>query len=279
MKLFGIKENIIAFALAAVFVAGGAGALTVRAAGCIDKSATVHITAQVGSEDNTIFAQSYNGKVDIDLYKIAVFQESGEPLLTDSFKNSGIELGVLKDAPKVADIEKKIVEPAIKAIEGKKPDALISASRQKGTFSGNVAISAGAGIYLYVPKSASDDKYKYDFVPYVIMAPSSDYVTDGAVEEKWNYEVSFIIKPQATPINVNIPEEPTPTHGDDIVGFGEDVIEIGSELVPLAGGSPKTGDEILPLVACGAAFILGLVLLGIYFKMVFSGKREEEQTS
>ena len=261
MKFFKIRENIVALALAAVFVVGGTGALKVCAAGHIDKAATVTITAQVGSDDNTVFAQSYKGKVDINLYKIADMDISGNPYLTDNFKNCGIELAVLEDTPKVADIEKKIVEPAMEVISEKQPDALISASRKSSNLTGTVAISSGAGIYLYVPQSVSDEKYKYDFVPYVIVAPSSDYVAGGNGDEKWKYDVNFIIKPQATPIKVNIPDEPTPTHGDDIVGFGEDIIEMESPLVPLSGGSPKTGDEILPLLCCAIAFLLGLALL------------------
>ncbi|SDH95753.1 hypothetical protein SAMN05421493_10627 [Pseudobutyrivibrio sp. 49] len=276
MKFFGIKENIFALLLTVIIAVGGAGVITAHAAGHIDTDATVTITAQVGKEDTSVFAQSYNGKVDINLYKIATLDEAGLPVLSPSYKNSGIDLSVLANNPKVADIEKNIVEPAVKAAGSQQADAVITASRQNNIFSGTATIDKGVGIYLYVPQPVSDEKYKYSFTSYVIYAPSSDFIVTGAADadKTWKYNVSFIIKPQETPIEVNIPDEPTPTHGDDddVVGFGEDIIEMGSQ-VPLYGRSPKTGDSVLPIIFCGIAFIIGMAFILWYFRMASDNKK------
>lgn len=272
MKLFGVKENIFALFCSAIIAVSGIGVFTAHAAGHIDTDATVTITAQVGKDDTSVFAQSYNGTVDINLYKIATLDEAGSPLLSPSYKDSGIDLSILSNNPKVADIEKNIVAPAVKAAGGKKADVKITASRQKDTFSGNVSINKGAGIYLYIPQPVSDDKYKYSFMSYIIYAPSSDYIVTGAPEsdDTWKYDVDFIIKPQETPIvpsTPDNPDEPTPPGGEDVIEFGEEII-IQDSKVPLYGGSPKTGDSVLPIVFCGIAFLLGIVLILWYFKMV-----------
>ena len=275
MKFFGVKENIFALVLTAIVAIGGTGVVTAHAAGYIDTDATVTITAQVGKEDTSVFAQSYNGNVDIKLYKIATLDQTGQPVLSPSYKESGIDLSVLTNNPKVADIEKNIVKPAVKAASKQQEDAVITASRQDNNFCGNVAISKGAGIYLYIPQPVSDEKYKYSFMPYLIYAPTSDYIATGAVDadSTWKYDVVFIIKPQETPVEVNIPDEPTPTHGDEIVGFGEDIIEMESP-VPLYGGSPKTGDSILPILFCGIAFLVGVAFILWYFRMESKKKQQ-----
>lgn len=53
---------------------------------------------------------------------------------------------------------------------------------------------------------------------------------------------------------------------------GTEIIYIKDGLVALAG--PKTGDSILPLVACAVALLLGVMLVLYYFKMT---KKEEEE--
>lgn len=277
MRFFGIKKNMVAFALAAVVTAFCTNAMDVYAAGPINVDATVNITAQVGKDDTSMFAKSYSGTVDINLYKIAVLDETGKPELSDSYQNCGIDITVLNNNPKVADIEKNIVEPAVKAAGTKQADAVITASRKDSSISGKISIESGAGVYLYVPQSASDDKYKYSFMPYIIYAPTSDYVVSGvaASDDTWKYDVSFIIKPQETPITVYTPDEPRTPHEDEIVEWGEDIIEMESPLVPLAG--PKTGDSLLPLILCSLAFLFGLGLIAWYFSLISGNKKIIEE--
>ncbi|SCZ80989.1 hypothetical protein [Pseudobutyrivibrio xylanivorans] len=278
MKFFDIKKNMVAFALAAVVAVGCADAIDVYAAEPVNTNATVNITAQVGKDDASVFAKSYTGTVDINLYKIAVLDETGKPQLSDSYQNCGIDITVLNNSPKVADIEKNIVEPAVQAANGKQPDAVITASRKDGSISGKVSIASGAGVYLYIPQPVSDEKYKYNFVPYIIFAPTSDYVASGVAgaDETWKYDVSFIIKPQETPIIVEQPpHNPTTPHEDEIVEWGEEIIEMESPLVPLAG--PKTGDSLIPMILCGLALLFGLGLMAWYFSLVAGNKKVVEE--
>ncbi len=278
MKFFGIKKNMLAFALVAVVAACCAGTIDVYAADAVNTDATVTITAQVGKDDTSVFAKSFEGTVDINLYKIAVVDETGNPIISDSYQNCGIDISVLNNSPKVADIEKNIVEPAVKAASGKTADAVITASRKDGSISGQISIANGAGIYLYVPQSVSDEKNNYSFVPYIIFAPTSDYIVSGVAgaDETWKYDVSFIIKPQETPIIVEIPDDPTPTHGDEIVHWGEDIIEMESP-VPLFGGNPKTGDSIIPMLVCGIGLLFGLGLIAWYFSLLGRNKKIVEE--
>lgn len=277
MKFFGIKKNMVAFALVAVVTTFCTNAIDVHAAGPVNVNATVNITAQVGMDDTSVFAKSFDGTVDINLYKIAVLDETGRPELLDSYQNCGIDITVLNNSPKVADIEKNIVEPAVMATGTKQADAVITASRKDGSISGKISIESGAGVYLYVPQPVSDDKNKYSFMPYIIYAPTSDYVVSGVADadDTWKYDVSFIIKPQETPITFDTPNEPTTPHEDEIVEWGEDIIEMESPLVPLAG--PKTGDLILPLILCGLALLFGLGLIAWYFSLVSGSKKIVEE--
>lgn len=264
MLLKKIKKAIVL--VAATVVVFGAAVCNVSAATHIDKNANINITAQIGEDDSSVFSKTYNGTVNIDLYKIADLDEAGNPQLLSRYADANIDLSVLSNKPVVADVEKKIVGPAIKAVKGQAADYCITASKNNGSFSGAISIKAGTGIYLYIPREASDAKYNYSFIPYIIYAPSSEYIASGKTsgDDTWKYDVSFILKPSETPIEVTIPEDPTPKHPEEIIEFDEDVIEMGSQ-VPLFGGRPKTGDSLLPIVLCGIAFIIGMGMIIWYF--------------
>jgi hypothetical protein len=264
MLLKKVKNAIVFFA--ATVVVSGAVVCNVSAATNIDKNADINITAQIGEDDSSVFSKTYNGTVNIDLYKIADLDEAGNPQLLSRYAGSDIDLSVLSDKSVVADVEKKIVGPAIKAVKGQAADYRITASRNNGSFSGAISIKAGAGIYLYIPRATSDDKYNYTFIPYIIYAPSSEYIASGKTggDDTWKYDVSFILKPSETPIEVTIPDDPTPKHPEEIIEFDEDVIEMGSQ-VPLFGGRPKTGDSLLPIIICGLALVIGMGMIIWYF--------------
>lgn len=61
---------------------------------------------------------------------------------------------------------------------------------------------------------------------------------------------------------------------------GTELVQIDDSDVPLAGndntngGSPQTGDSILPFVICGIGFLLGMGLIGCYIKLVNDKKKE-----
>ena len=67
MKFFGITRRIVAITFAAAFAICSAGALKVYAAGGVDTSATISIKAQVGKNDEPLFAQNYAGKVKMNI--------------------------------------------------------------------------------------------------------------------------------------------------------------------------------------------------------------------
>ena len=54
---------------------------------------------------------------------------------------------------------------------------------------------------------------------------------------------------------------------------GTEVVVIDDDDVPLAGDSPLTGDSILPIVFCGILFVVGLMFVIAYFRLV--NKKEE----
>ena len=55
---------------------------------------------------------------------------------------------------------------------------------------------------------------------------------------------------------------------------GQQVIAIDEPTTPLAGGSPQTGDSIVPLVGCTAGLLVGMVLIGWYFIISKKGRKE-----
>ncbi len=172
----------------------GVGAHSLRAATRVETDKTVTITALVDLNDGSKFASDYNGKVEIELYKVASLDESGNPKLTSNFANSGIDLTVLQNKPTVDDVKTAIVDKAIPVSESLEADKVITLDREQQQTSASVSIEAGAGIYLYIPQPAEDDRYKYEFTPYVIYAPGSEYIASGQGSDEWNYDVSFRLK-------------------------------------------------------------------------------------
>lgn len=288
MKYFDVMRKIVVLTTGLFLTVCMLDAYKVQAAGRVDLDATVSITAQVGKEDSSAFAKSYNGTVDIDLYKIGNLDQVGTPLLAGDYKDSGIDFQVFKNSPKVADIEKNIVEPAVKAVSGKQADFTICASRNGDSFAGTAKIPSGAGIYLYIPRPVKDQEHSYSFVPYIIFAPTSDFIASGnaAGDDTWKYDVTFIIKPEETPTEVPIPDSPVPTHKDpennpapsnEVVGEGEDeIVMLSEEPVPLSheAKNPKTGDLVWPIIILSITFLIGAGMIVWYICVTKKAKNK-----
>ncbi|SEA66033.1 hypothetical protein SAMN02910384_02027 [Pseudobutyrivibrio sp. ACV-2] len=202
------KKGLIGIVLAAALVVGTLGAHSIHAAGRVDTDATVKITANIDSGDGSVFASEYKGIVEIGIYKVATVDEVGTSQLLDEFNDGTVDLSVLKidseNKPSVENITSKIVNPAKDIIEKNgdiEPTRIITLDRSKDEKTSSVDIEAGAGIYLYLPKTVKDEKYKYEFTPYIIYAPTSDYImSGGAGSDEWKYESVFTLKSKATPL-------------------------------------------------------------------------------
>ncbi len=55
---------------------------------------------------------------------------------------------------------------------------------------------------------------------------------------------------------------------------GQQIIYLDEDVVPQKGDNPKTGDSILPIVFCGIALCIGLMLILWYFKLTKENKEE-----
>lgn len=195
------KKNTLAFILTAAIVVSGFSVYKSNAAGRVDLTKDVKITAVVDSNSDTSeFAKEYVGEVKIELYKIADLDAAGNPTLSEEFKTSDVDLSVLGPNTTVEDTKTKIVNPAVDfvkehdnltkiTIDGKKTEAGMEAS---------ATIKNGAGIYLYyVSKTVQDTKNEYIFTPAVFYAPSSEYVLSGTGKDEWEYEVKIAPKAKA----------------------------------------------------------------------------------
>ncbi len=61
-----------------------------------------------------------------------------------------------------------------------------------------------------------------------------------------------------------------------VLDDGTEIVIIDDDDVPLTtGGSPQTGDSILPLIMCAVALLIGIMLILWYFKMTKEQGREE----
>ncbi|SDB34718.1 hypothetical protein SAMN02910298_01694 [Pseudobutyrivibrio sp. YE44] len=194
------KKTIIGVALAAVLALGGFSVQSLRAAERVDTAATVTITANIDSNDTSVFASRYKDSwnadsivemdpVTVDLYKIASLEETGT--LSPDSRFSNIPVGELLKSPNADTIIEKIVTPAKEIAEGLSPDKTIAF--ENGSLSATATIPGGAGLYLYIPK-AKDNRYSYNFISYVILAPNSDYTDTTGTSDKWNYNVGFSLK-------------------------------------------------------------------------------------
>ena len=188
------KKGLIGISLALALCVMGVGAHTLRAAGRVDTNKSVKITAVVSEDENSIFTEEYAGKVTINLYKIATLDETGKATLTDKFNGADIDLSILDKSPSVDDVKTEIVDKAITVAENLRADATISLNRGAGKTSESTEIAAGAGIYLYLPQDAQDESYIYKFTPYIVYAPTSDYILFGEGSDEWEYESKFILK-------------------------------------------------------------------------------------
>lgn len=209
MKNLGFsRKKLIAIAATVVTLAASFGAYSVNAAGHIDLTADVNISAAIGAGDTSQFATSYEGEIVIDLYKIAELDESGNIKgLTADFANSEADLSVLTNKTSEDDVKTKMVEKVkpVAQSDAVKPTATITAIKTKdGLTNASAKISNGAGIYLFVPHDCSDDDFNYTFTSYILYAPTSDYITFGSGSDEWKYDVNFLLKSEAKPKNGNV---------------------------------------------------------------------------
>ena len=87
--------------------------------------------------------------------------------------------------------------------------------------------------------------------------------TNSIVNKIVNHDKQTIVKQVAKTLGdgtqiVIIDEDKVPTSGSTVIG----------------GGNPRTGDSIVPLMACGFALVIGLLLILWYFKMTKDEKEE-----
>ena len=194
-----IRRNLIMLTVAALIVAS-LGIHKINAATRVEVDKTVTITACISNDDTSVFATEFSGVVEIELFKLAALDEAGTATLTDGFKDKNIDLTVLDNKPTVEDIKTSIVTPAVSAAENLTPDAVIVVDRTKQMASGSVDIEGGAGIYLYKPVDISDGRYSYTFTPYIVFAPTSTFIQTGSGDDTWEYESTFSLKSEETPL-------------------------------------------------------------------------------
>ena len=167
------------------------------AAGRVDLEKDVNITANIDTNDNSLFVKNYKGNVEVKVFQLATMDEFGNLTLTSDFEGAGIDLSVLDNEPTVTSIKAGIVDRAVKAAENITDSAkykTITINRADGQTSESITIQNGAGLYLYLPVDVTDDEYIYKFTPYIIFAPSSDYIVTGQGSDEWKYDVSFKLK-------------------------------------------------------------------------------------
>ena len=59
------------------------------------------------------------------------------------------------------------------------------------------------------------------------------------------------------------------------VPAGSEIVKINDPTIPLAGGGPATGDEIIPVIACSVGLLLGILIIISYFAVERKQEREE----
>ncbi|SFH97746.1 hypothetical protein SAMN04487830_11539 [Pseudobutyrivibrio sp. OR37] len=199
-----IHKNLIGLIAVAALMSVLIFGHTLMAAERVDTTATVKLTAEVNENDSSVFAKNFVGTLNVDIYKIATMNATGELQLTDKFINSGIDLRILGNNPTVDQIKTEIVKKAQDANQAS--DNTISLKRVKVENSNqiiteantdSVPIEGGAGLYLYVPENTKDSRYTYEFTPYVIMAPTSEYITSKQGSDEWDYSPKFSLKSTA----------------------------------------------------------------------------------
>ena len=196
------KKSIIALACTVALAVSGFGAYQVHASKLIDTEKDIYIKAEV--EQDSQFYPHYQGEVTIKLYKIADVKNNGEiGEIADGFKNSGVDLSFLEgDKATVESIKANIADKAYGVVNEVNPSATITIDRAAGATSGSAQVERG--LYLYVPQSAKNARYEYDFTYYVIMAPSSNYISGVDATNEWltnaagDYESAFKLKPVET---------------------------------------------------------------------------------
>ena len=204
MKNLGFsRKKLIAIAATVLTLAASFGAYSVNAAGHIDLTADVNISAAIGAGDASQFATSYEGEIVIDLYKIAELDESGNIKgLTPDFANSGAKLSVLSNKTSEDEVKTEIVEKVkpVAQSDAVEPTDTIKATKTKdGLTNATATIAGGAGIYLFVPHDCFDNDFNYTFTSYILYAPTSDYITLGSGSDEWKYNASFLLKSEAKP--------------------------------------------------------------------------------
>jgi len=195
------KGIIVVIVIATIIAAWGLGTYISRAADRVDVAGTIKITAAVADGDDSIFANAFNGTVEIELYKLAAMDYTGRLTKVGAFADETVKIDILDGNPSIDDIKTGIVNPAltIAARDDVVADEVIRLNKAEAT-EASVEIEGGAGLYLYIPKDVRDLRYAYSFTSYVIMAPTSEFIMTGAGSDEWNPNVTFNLKCEETPL-------------------------------------------------------------------------------
>ena len=189
------SKGLIGIILGALLIIGCLQITGLKAAGRINPNTPITITAKIAENDQSIFAQEFDGKLQIRLYKIADIGETGKATVEAGFED--IDLSILDQNPSPEDIIDNIVAVAEPIAKDMEDYTTIEINRGDGKSEKTVTMPDGAGIYLYVPQPAADRRYTYTFTSYILYAPTSTYIMTGQGSDQWQYDVEFTIKSEA----------------------------------------------------------------------------------
>lgn len=189
MRKTSIKRKTIAGIATLVLVVAGLSLSSAYAANQIDLSKSCSLTVSVA--DAGAFSEDLaTAKLQANVYRVASVDAYGSYTAL-----TGYETLKLEEMLKEEVSQSEVAQEAVKLVENKAADVVISIEEGKG-----IAENLEAGMYLVTVDKGETEDYIYTFNPYFICLPDNLYSrTEKPEDNYYQYDAVAGLKPEQSP--------------------------------------------------------------------------------
>ena len=274
--------------------------LEVFAGDRIDTSKDCSLTITMADDIGTQYPELINAEIPVTLYKVADMDSNAEYMPLEGFS----EIGLADiDSDTTADDWAAIAEKACQALgrpyaleEDKieeteeKPDEENGEEQKapevnepvKSEFAVRLADGPGilggleCGMYLVYAEETLTDNYVYNFTPYLVSLPTSDYTIEHGGTDTWTYDVVMGLKPQQSTRYGELIIEKTLGTVNTSMGGASCVFQVEavkddkivySNVLSLSFKEPGTKQIVVDEIPMGAAVTVTEIYAGAGYKL------------
>lgn len=176
----------------------------------IDTSAACSLTIEVAGDISSQYPEILDAGIPVTLYKVADMDSNADYTPLEGFEEIGLaDIGSETTAGEWAAMAEKacvaLGRPFDPEKETKDEDNQEPLVKEPVTHEFTVDLGDGqpdtlagldCGMYLVYAEETATDNYVYNFTPYLVSLPTSDYTIENGGTDTWTYDVVMGLKPQ-----------------------------------------------------------------------------------